>query len=49
MIDEYPPEGYVPKKAAQKKAAKKPVAPPVENDEPKVVVNPDEIPLKPAG
>ncbi|CAD8120601.1 unnamed protein product [Paramecium sonneborni] len=49
MIDEYPPEGYVPKKAAPKKAAKKPVAPPVENDEPKVVVNPDEIPLKPAG
>ena len=49
MIDEYPPEGFVPKKPAPKKAAKKPVHPPVQNDEVKVVVNPDDIPIKPAG
>lgn len=49
MLDEFPPEGYVPKKPAAKKAPKKPVHLPVKNDEPEVVVNPDEIPIKPAG
>lgn len=48
MMDEYPPEGFVAKKPVAKKAAKKPPVQQVD-EEPKPVVNPDDIPIKPSG
>lgn len=45
-MDEFPPEGFVPKKAPVKKAPKKPNPQPT--DEEKPIVNLDDVPIKSA-